>query len=108
MVLEHEFSPKEWARMGWRERFWRRVVRYAERQAHRHYMRRAYHDRRCSNCGTWGALGPGFDWEGLVMQPDRPWLERLRCRKCGVSSLWDCSGMAPVPATPDHEPRLEP
>jgi len=79
------------------ERFWRRVYAYAETRIRGLYLERTNHDRCCPNCNTWGALGPGFDWNALALVPGRPWLETLPCKRCGHVGTWDCSGMLPLP-----------
>ncbi len=78
------------------ERFWRRVRAIAEGRVRDHYMRRCKHDRRCPNCGTWGALGAGFDWSKLRPVDGAPWQETLPCLQCGYVSTWDCAGMIPT------------
>ena len=52
------------------------------------------HDRRCPNCGRWGALG-GFDWANLRDVGD--WHEALKCTVCGHESFWFLGGMLPTP-----------
>lgn len=75
-----------------RMRFWRWVHALAERRIREIYMDRHKHDRRCPNCGRWGALG-GFDWAGKRDIGD--WHEGLTCLACGHESRWFMGGMLP-------------
>lgn len=75
-------------------RFWKWLHAFAERMACARYLDLYKHDRRCPNCGTWGALG-GFDW--AKAREVTLWTQALRCTACGVESEWDMQGMVPVP-----------
>lgn len=84
--------------MTWPERFWRRIRAIAEARIRDLYLDRRKHDRRCPNCGTWGALGAGFDWAKLRIVEGHPHLDTLPCLQCGHVGTWDCRGIVPVPA----------
>ncbi len=78
------------ARMGILERFWRWLYEYADKQAAKHYMNRAYHDRRCPNCGTWLHTMNGA--KSSRLDEARPDYDYMTCANCGHESEWFLAG----------------
>ena len=80
--------------------FWRWVRALAERKIRTAYMEQFKHDRKCTNCNQWGALG-GFDWNNLRhINSD---YEGLTCTNCGHESIWYMGSMLPIPVSSEHQ-----
>lgn len=82
------------------DRFWRWVYGLAERNIRSNFMKRWRHDRRCPNCGRWGAL---YGW---TSKHEVDYLHiTLTCRACNHTSTWLEDAMAPIPVDPTtYEP----
>ncbi|MCW3477393.1 hypothetical protein [Limobrevibacterium gyesilva] len=74
-------------------RFWRWVRARAEAKIREHHMRTFKHDRRCANCGQWGAI-VGMDWANI--REIDPMHEGLTCLGCGHETKWFVHSMVPI------------
>jgi hypothetical protein len=76
-------------------KFWRWLYNLAERRIRAHHMSSWGHDRRCPNCGRWGAL---YGWS---RKEDVDYMHiALTCRACNHTSVWLEDSMAPMPVDP--------
>lgn len=80
-------------------RFWRWLHQVSEARIRKAHMQKHHHDRRCPNCGRWGAL---YGWS--ARREVDPMHDALTCGACGHESVW-AEDMCPFPVDPQtHAP----
>ena len=77
------------------DKFWRWLYNLSEWKIRSYHMKKVRHDRRCPNCGRWGAI---YGW--LNQQDVDAMHISLTCTACHHTSVWCEDSMAPFPVHP--------
>jgi hypothetical protein len=70
--------------------FWLWLRKYANKKVKKQYMEKWKHDRKCPQCNTWLSEVGGA--EKFWAEGD---YDYMVCKKCHMTSKWDCRGMLP-------------